>query len=147
MQFVHRCARRPSRLVGSMTARSRVAPTLRIVGVQRAGTTAPEKAIQRPALGVSVHKWMHYFETDYQREPQWYAGHLAMEPTRCTEGRVRVRPVTGQATPWCQRQIAKRNARRDSELQLTTQARLERCFVEHAKKVAAWLDRTPSCRG
>jgi Sulfotransferase domain len=81
-------------LVGRPTSRLRTVPDVLIAGGQRCGTTSMYRAlIQHPSVLRAVgRKGVHYFDTDYNRGPQWYRAHF---PMRQTVARVQRR--TGQA--------------------------------------------------
>jgi Sulfotransferase domain len=82
-------------LIGRPTSRWRTLPNVLIAGGQRCGTTSMYRAlIQHPAVLRAVgRKGVHYFDTDYDRGPNWYRGHFPL--TRSVE---RVRRAT-ESTP------------------------------------------------
>jgi hypothetical protein len=78
-------------------------PHFLIVGAQRSGTTALYKTLtEHPAvLGAGLHKGVHYFDTAYEKGPDWYAGHFPRLATaRRVEHQLGVRPITGEASPY-----------------------------------------------
>lgn len=101
--MAHRYARQATTLVGRMTYRSRMSPSFLIIGAQRCGTTALYKQLtQHPAvLPAGLYKGVHYFDTDYDKGPEWYHAHF---PTRASarrlETRVNTVPITGEASPY-----------------------------------------------
>jgi hypothetical protein len=82
-------------LVGRPTSRWRTLPNALIAGGQRCGTTSMYRAlIQHPAVLRAVgRKGVHYFDTAYDRGPQWYRSHFPLQRTVA-----RVRQDTG-STP------------------------------------------------
>ncbi|MBM6402709.1 sulfotransferase [Phycicoccus sp. CSK15P-2] len=102
-QWAHGRARRASAVVGRLTASSRMEPDFLVVGAQRAGTTSLYRTLTRhpDVLPAGLHKGVHYFDTAYDRGPQWYRAHF---PLRATAARVARRtgrrPVTGEASPY-----------------------------------------------
>jgi hypothetical protein len=70
-------------VVGRPTARWRVLPNVLIAGGQRCGTTSMYRALlQHPAVLRAVgRKGVHYFDTSYQRGPQWYRAHFPLQRT------------------------------------------------------------------
>lgn len=102
-QAVHRQGRRLSTRLGRATASARVLPDFLIVGAQRAGTTSLHRTlVQHPhVLPAGLHKGVHYFDTNYDKDLAWYRGHF---PTRAavawSRHRTGVRPLTGEASPY-----------------------------------------------
>ncbi len=68
---------------GRATAPARMRPSFLIVGAQRCGTTSLYRAlVQHPAvLRPPLRKGIHYFDTDYDRGPQWYRAHFPLAAT------------------------------------------------------------------
>lgn len=79
--------------VGSATARRRQLPSFILVGAQRAGTTSFFRALQSHPLihSANFHKGVNYFDVNYRKGPDWYAGHF---PT-AAHLRWRTRDVAG----------------------------------------------------
>jgi len=78
-------------------------PAFLIVGGQRCGTTALySKLIKHPSiLGPTLHKGVHYFDTDYVRGLSWYRGHFpTVGSARKLEQRVGGQVITGEASPY-----------------------------------------------
>lgn len=102
-QFLHRQARRGRAAGGRLTAGLRMQPQFLIVGAQRCGTTSLQKILsQHPCvLPAGLHKGVHYFDTQYDRGPQWYNSHF---PTRAKAARLTRRTggpvITGEASPY-----------------------------------------------
>lgn len=77
---VKRAARSVYLAAGRRSARFRVAPDFILIGGQRCGTTSLFMALKqhpqfvRPAL----HKGVNYFDVNYHRGPEWYAGHFPL---------------------------------------------------------------------
>jgi len=99
----HRVARRTLAAAGRITASLRMTPCFLVVGAQRCGTTSLFKTLSlHPAVvPPAMHKGVHYFDTAYERGPEWYRGHF---PTRATARRVQQRlgttPMTGESSPY-----------------------------------------------
>lgn len=102
-QRVHRYARSGTALAGRMTAGLRPLPDFLIVGAQRCGTTALYKTlVQHPGvMPAGLHKGIHFFDTDYQRGPEWYRAHFPTRAARALkERRTGVPQITGEASPY-----------------------------------------------
>ena len=89
--------------VGRPTARWRSLPNVLIAGGQRCGTTSMYRAlIQHPAVLRAVgRKGVHYFDTAYDRGPQWYRGHFPLR--RTVDGvkrRTGMTPVVLESSPY-----------------------------------------------
>ena len=85
------------------TVRLRVVPDYLIVGTQRGGTTSLQNALsEHPNItSARLRKGVHYFDTDYDRGPDWYRLQF---PTRMYAGLVQRRtggPLrVGEASPY-----------------------------------------------
>lgn len=77
------------------TWRWRMLPSYLIVGAQRCGTTSLQKLlvghpqIRKPLL----RKGIHYFDTDYEKKPEWYQAHFPLN-LGDSNG------ITGEASPY-----------------------------------------------
>ena len=97
---VKRAGRAVSRTFGRATSRWRALPDFMLVGGNRCGTTALHRAlIEHPLVAPPVlHKGVNYFDVNYFRGPDWYAGHF---PTRADAqrraGRSAGRPLVMEA--------------------------------------------------
>ncbi|MDO5502340.1 MAG: sulfotransferase domain-containing protein [Actinomycetia bacterium] len=69
--------------LGAMTAHRRAAPDFLVVGAQRGGTTSLFRALeQHPfVLRPSFSKGINYFDLNYDRGSDWYAGHFPLTRT------------------------------------------------------------------
>jgi hypothetical protein len=78
---VKQAGRAVSRRFGQATSRWRSMPDFMLIGGNRCGTTALHRAlIAHPLVAPPVfHKGVNYFDVNYFRGPDWYAGHF---PTR-----------------------------------------------------------------
>jgi len=98
-----RLARQSAVATGRLTAQLRMTPDFLVVGAQRCGTTslfrtvAAHPAVVPPAL----HKGVHYFDTAYDRGPDWYRGHFPLRATATRlERRLGSRVITGESSPY-----------------------------------------------
>ena len=92
-----------SRSYGRLTAPARMTPSFLICGGQRCGTTSLYRALAAHpvVLKAVLHKGVHYFDTSYQRGPEWYRGHfpLLRSAERIWE-RYGVRAQTFESSPY-----------------------------------------------
>jgi hypothetical protein len=97
-----RAVRAAGRGAGSLVGGRRALPDLLIVGTQRGGTTTLFKILlDHPQVGGSgLHKEVHYFDLNAERNERWYRAHFPRERTverrRATFGSF----VVGEATPY-----------------------------------------------
>ena len=78
-------------------------PGFLIVGAQRSGTTSMYRAIsQHPAvLKAVLHKGVHYFDVQYERERSWYRAHFPLKAhARSVRRRTGVSPLTFESSPY-----------------------------------------------
>ncbi len=75
-----RAGRRGYVEVGRRTAQFRVLPDFILIGGQRCGTTSLFRALmQHPdVVRPTFHKGVNYFDVNYFRGPNWYAGHFPL---------------------------------------------------------------------
>lgn len=66
--------------IGRRTAQFRVLPSFILIGGQRCGTTSLFRALMqhRDVVRPTFHKGVNYFDTNYFRGPDWYAGHFPL---------------------------------------------------------------------
>lgn len=106
-----RAARRNTRRValeGFLTVRKRQAdrapPDFVIVGAQRCGTTSLFRALDKhPAMMPNVinAKGIHYFDTSYHRNMDWYLAHFASHAEReAHAAKVGHKAIVGEASPY-----------------------------------------------
>lgn len=90
-QFVQKIGRKTSVRLAQPTSRWRIQPQFILAGGQRCGTTSLFRALEQHPETVrpTFHKGINYFDLNYYRGPQWYAGHfplLANARRRAPEG-------------------------------------------------------------
>lgn len=90
--------------IASRRGQERPAPDFVIVGAQRCGTTSLFRALSKhPALMPNVidAKGVHYFDTSYHRDSDWYFAHFASRAQRERHAeKVGHRAVVGEASPY-----------------------------------------------
>jgi len=96
-----RAVRAVGRGVGSLGGR-RALPDLLIVGTQRGGTTTLFKVLlDHPQVGgAGLHKEVHYFDLNADRDERWYRAHFPTERSVERERRRTGAFVVGEATPY-----------------------------------------------
>jgi len=82
----------------------RPAPDFVIVGAQRCGTTSLFRALnQHPAMMPNVikAKGIHYFDTSYHQNDEWYLAHFPTLAERENHAvKVGLNPIVGEASPY-----------------------------------------------
>lgn len=75
---VQRAGRRLYVAAGARTHQLRIAPTFIMIGASRGGTTSLFRALMehRDVVRPTFHKGVNYFDLNWFRGPQWYAGHF-----------------------------------------------------------------------
>lgn len=86
--------------LGSYTARGRLAPDCLLIGGQRCGTTSLFRALMqhRRVVRPSFHKGVNYFDINYHRGPDWYAGHFPLRRTASRRVPPGTQPVVFEAS-------------------------------------------------
>ncbi len=97
-------AKRASRMVTVPTSRIRSLPDFLIIGGQRCGTTSLYRYLARHPAVVSavLNKGVHYFDTNYDKGPNWYRSHFPSDPYKALVARRRSvsRVITGEGSPY-----------------------------------------------
>lgn len=91
------------RRVGASTSRFRKLPDMLLVGTQRGGTTSVFRTLrQHPAFVGPIHrKGVHYFDVEYARGSDWYAGHFPLRSSIARRSaRIEQEAVVGEASPY-----------------------------------------------
>lgn len=98
-----RMASQGSRALARPTSRLRVLPDYLIVGGQRCGTTTLQEHLAEHPWIVSARfmKGVHYFDTNYEKGPEWYRAHFHTGAKRALTRMVRnVDLIAGEASPY-----------------------------------------------
>ncbi|WP_027341699.1 sulfotransferase domain-containing protein [Hamadaea tsunoensis] len=139
-----------SRSFGRLTAGARLLPSFLICGGQRCGTTSLYRALaQHPTvLKAVLHKGVHYFDTNYQRGPEWYRAHFPLR--RHAERLLDEHGVPGQtfeSSPYYlyHPHAAARIARDLPGVKIIILVRdpVERAYSHHAHEVARGFEMEP----
>lgn len=135
---------------GRATARARMRPSFLIVGAQRCGTTSLYRAlVQHPAvLRPPLRKGIHYFDTGYDRGPQWYRAHFPLTATaRLVASRVGHPVMTFESSPYYMFHplSPERIARDLPDVKLLVLVRdpVERAYSAHAHESARGFENQP----
>ncbi len=112
-ELLLQAGRRSTRAWGELTAPWRPAPDFLLLGAKRGGTTSayfhvlthPDVLPMFPSSTLlpkgRQSKGSHYFSSEYDRGPRWYAAHFPSRLRRALAERVRgSRPVCGEASPY-----------------------------------------------
>ena len=126
---------------GGATSTARVLPDFLVCGAQRCGTTSLFKALCRHPLvtGPTLRKGVHYFDTGYHHDLDWYRSHFPMRATlRARRGRPRVRVVESSPYYLFHPLAAERIARDLPEVRVVVILRdpVERAYSAHAHESA-----------
>lgn len=102
-----RLARSGARTLGTLTAKHRALPDFLIIGAKKGGTSSLMNwLLQHPAVprmfpSAQRLKSPHYFDINYWRGPDWYAGHFPTRTARHrTERRLGSLTAVGEASPY-----------------------------------------------
>ena len=148
VRAVRRHVRSWSDATVQLTAPLRLIPDFLIVGAQRCGTTSLFKTlVQHPGVARPfLRKGVHYFDTAYDRGPDWYRGHFPLRATsRARRGGGRV--VTGESSPyymfhpWAPHRIARDLP--DVRLLVLLRDPIERAYSAHAHELAKRFESLP----
>lgn len=86
--------------IGTRTANRRATPDLLLIGAQRCGTTSLFRALSEHPRCVRplVNKGINYFDLNYERGPDWYAGHFPLRSTLRRKHPAHDQPVVFEAS-------------------------------------------------